>query len=295
MTSEAAGAAWENPLIPNAKLRQIYLAMVQARTLAKLLRGDKATLGLEACLVSTSVDLGPGDLVSDGLGGGVVEFLRGAKLSEVLRPGNAKKARGVSADCGEARRLPAMPGIAERIWGVLGAAAALKAEAAKAKVNAKASGETEAQKGLVVMYALPGEAPAALWRKALAYAGEKELPVVFAVLPARCGKGPKPASVCTIAIACGLPGIPVDAEDAVAIYRVAQESIGRIRIGGGPVLVECVPFGPHGTTGKHVVSPDAIAGLEGYMIQRKVVTRAWMDRQTKAFSRRAVAKEAASK
>ena len=38
----------------------------------------------------------------------------------------------------------------------------------------------------------------------------------------------------------GVPGIPVDAGDAVALYRVAQESLGRIRGGDGPVLIECL-------------------------------------------------------
>ena len=90
MTAKAADkkVAWENPLMPNARLRQIYVAMMQARVLARTLpsrRRDRATLGNEACLVSPAIDLGAGDLVSDALGGGTIDFLRGAKLAGCMQ------------------------------------------------------------------------------------------------------------------------------------------------------------------------------------------------------------------
>ena len=54
-------AGWENPLIPNARLRQMYRAMMRLRGLARALPAKgRDGLGMEACLVSTSVDLGPG-------------------------------------------------------------------------------------------------------------------------------------------------------------------------------------------------------------------------------------------
>jgi TPP-dependent pyruvate/acetoin dehydrogenase alpha subunit len=135
-----------------------------------------------------------------------------------------------------------------------------------------------------------------VWRKALTYAAEQELPVVFVVLPsARGGKELRAGSAGAMALRCGLPGIAVDAVDAVAIYRVAQESIGRIRIGGGAVLMECVPFVAKGKDGKRAASHDAIAGLERYMLQRKVATRTWMDGRARSFAKRAAAEKAAFK
>jgi TPP-dependent pyruvate/acetoin dehydrogenase alpha subunit len=312
-----AATAWENPLIPNARLRQIYRSMVRARTLARTQpaarRGQRpvaGTLGLEACLVSTAVDLGPGDLVSDALAGGVVEFLRGATLASVLRPGKAEDSRrsrrsgtGVrgeargEAECGTAGRLPGAAGGAERIWAALGAAAALKAATAQARAEAKAEsatqgGTTARQAGVVVFYALPGELTAARWRKALTFAAEQELPVVFVVLPAARVRGgnassaAKAGGVRALAQGCGVPGIAVDADDAVAIYRVAQESIGRARAGGGAALMECVPFAIEGAAAKRTAANDAVAGLERYLVQRGVATKAWMDREAKAFARR---------
>jgi len=279
--------------------------MMQARVLGKALPKAKRgkTRGLEAALVSTAADLGPGDLVSDALAGGVVDFLRGASLKEVLRAGKAgasasrrSRKRGTAAsggvaECGAAGRLPGPADAAERIWMALGAAAAaLKAATAQARRETKAEdkdeGATERQVGVVVVYTLPGELTAAQWKKALRFAAEQELPAVFVALPAARGGKVKAGGVSALAHGCGVPAIVVDAEDAVAIYRVAQESIGHARIGGGAALMECVPFVLEGAAGKVRVTEDAIAGLERYMLQRGVATRAWMERETKNFAKR---------
>src|SRR6516164_4808342 len=73
--AKGAGEASENPLVPNAKLRQMYTAMLEARTLdeavAKKTRRSKGARqaasiqGEEAVRVSTTIELGPDDLVSD--------------------------------------------------------------------------------------------------------------------------------------------------------------------------------------------------------------------------------------
>jgi 2-oxoisovalerate dehydrogenase E1 component len=41
------------------------------------------------------------------------------------------------------------------------------------------------------------------------------------------------------AVAYGMPGIAVDGNDALEVYRVAGEAIARARGGGGPTLIEC--------------------------------------------------------
>lgn len=300
MTADGAdaGAAWENPLIPNAKLRQIYLAMKRARLLNDALPRSQrgGTTGLEASIVSTSADLGPDDLVSDALDGPVMEFFRGAKLDSVLGTGKARGDRkrglvgGSEADCGSAARLPGGLEIQERMWAAVGAAAALKARA-HAGIQAKAATETQRQQGVVVMYALAGEAPPGLWRKALTFAGEQQLPVLFVLLPVvqRRSTKARPArarGMNAVGLGCGVPVIAVDADDAVAIYRVAQESIGRARIGGGAVLMECVPFVVEGASSKRDAAGDAIAGLEAYVLHRGVATRDWVEREVKSFVKR---------
>jgi hypothetical protein len=280
-----SGTTWENPLMPNARLRQICLAMMQARALARTAparRNERSTVGLEACLVSPAVDLGPGDLISDVLCGSVIDFLRGLPITP-------NKRQGIAADCGHAATLPGSADPAERIWTAVGAATALQSLAGQTISKNDAS----PQMGVVMFYLLPGEVPPVLLQKTLRFAREKNLPVIFVVLPpAKNASGAKTGRFSDLALRCGVPAIPTDAADAVALYRVSQESIGHARIGGGPAVVECVPFVP---VGRRLPAMDSIAGLEQYMLPRKVVTRAWLDREAKTFTQRLAKQGIASK
>lgn len=262
------GAAHENPLIPNARLRQIYLAMARAQMVGRSLPPKKRggwTPGMAACLVSTSIDLGPGDVVSDAVHGGVVGFLRGEKIG-----------RNALADCGAARRLPEFSGIAQRMWAAAGAAAALKATCSGALGP------------VAVLYVRAGEVSAAQWRNVLSFALEKTLPLVLVVMPGDAGV--RAGGVCALAHACGVPGIAVDGDDAVAIYRVAQESFGRARAADGAVVMECVPFSVSASKSKRA-GGDAVAAMEQYLLQRGVVTKAWIDQETRSFARRLESKK----
>lgn len=49
-------------------------------------------------------------------------------------------------------------------------------------------------------------------------------------------------SVATRGAAYGMPGIEVDGNDVIAIYRVAGDAIERARRGGGPTLLECKTY-----------------------------------------------------
>jgi TPP-dependent pyruvate/acetoin dehydrogenase alpha subunit len=72
----------------------------------------------------------------------------------------------------------------------------------------------------------------------------------------------------------GVPGIPVDAADAVALYRVAQESLGRTRAGDGPVLIECLEYR---TEGKGKRAPvDPLVSMKEFLSTRQVGTEAWL-------------------
>jgi Dehydrogenase E1 component len=267
----AETTAWENPLMPNLRLRQIYLAMMQARTLARALPPrQRGTLGIEACLVSPTVDLGPADLVSDVLAGPVVDFLRGLPATGAMK-------RKLAVKCGQAAKLPGSADSRERIWTAIGAAAALQSFAVRHTSHDAAA----TQPGVAVVYLLPRELQPAFLKKMLTLARDKRLPLIFVMLPgATASTGAAAGRLSELAISCGVPAIPTDAADAVAIYRVAQESIGHARIGGGPALLECVPV----VAAAKRTKPDAIAGLEQYMLPRKVVTQAWLDRETRSFA-----------
>jgi pyruvate dehydrogenase E1 component alpha subunit len=73
-------------------------------------------------------------------------------------------------------------------------------------------------------------------RGLLALAGRYDLPVLFVVEQARDGRRRRYRTE-----EHGFPTIPVDSRDVVAVYRVAQESIAKARLGSGPTLIECLP------------------------------------------------------
>ena len=283
----------ENPLVPNAKLRQMYLAMAEARVLdehvaglqkrVKSVRGSKrrrltSTLdsirGQEACRVSTAIDLGPGDLVSDSQVGVVMDLLAGAKVSSLLKRvaelQSGKKVKGAKPS---ERLLPWIDDAGERLRMAMGAALAFK---------------TLRRANVVVAYVRHGEVGKGDWRKVLELAGKLEAPVIFVVLPAENGEsGDGVATLSEKTARWGVPGIPVDAGDAVALYRVAQESLGRTRVGDGPVLIECVAYRREGPGGS--ASGDPLVRMKKFLLGREVCTKAWLERADEGMRRRIAA------
>jgi TPP-dependent pyruvate/acetoin dehydrogenase alpha subunit len=291
----------ENPLVPNAKLRQMYVAMAEARALdehvarvqkkmTKTRRRLDSIRGQEACRVSTAIDLGPGDLVSDSQEGVVMELLAGAKVAsllkrvEVIRSG--KKSQETKAEGESARLLPWIDEADVRLGMALGAALGFK---------------TLGRPNVVVAYVRHGEVAKAVWKRLLGLASRLELPVIFVVLPAIKGaKGKnttgRDGSLSTRTARWGVPGIPVDAGDAVALYRVAQESMGRTRGGDGPVLVECMDYRIEGggASGKSapVDRPDPLVQMGEFLLRRKLCTRRWLEGADRRVRRQIASKGA---
>lgn len=264
----------ENPLVNNKKLRQMYVAMVEARILdehiVRLQRKAKvrrleSTRGQEACRVSTAIDLIEGDLVSDAQESVVMDLVAGAKTSSLLRrvdalTSGAKGRKASSSGEGAARKLPWVEDAEDRLRTAVGAAFALKALK---------------RSNILVAYVRNGEVSDGVWRRVLGLAAKFELPVIFVILPGVTGgKGSRSKS--TKAGLVGVPSIPADANDVVALYRVTQESIGRTRGDGGPVVIECVTHGLE----------DAIVQMKSFMLGRKVSSEAWLNGAGRAFRRR---------
>lgn len=274
----------ENPLINNKKLRQLYVAITGMRVLdesvSALQRKGKmrhrlaSTRGEEACRVSTAIELIEGDLVSDTGAGVAMDFLAGATVTSLLRRVTALGSGTTEprARLSGTKRFGQMPwteDAGERLQLAVGAALAFK---------------TLKHSNLVVKYVRREEFAGRAWRRGLTLASRFELPMIFVVLPEASSKKPRVAGdVSAKARSCGVPGIPVDRNDAVALYRVAQESIGRARGGGGPVLIECVapPLGQRAGE-----TADPIIEMKAFLLGRKVCTEAWLDRVGGKFKKR---------
>lgn len=276
----------ENPLVTNKKLMQLYVTMVEARALdecVKRLQAKtkkqrlKSTQGEEACRVSTAIELIGGDLVSDTQAGVVMGRIAGESAGSVLQLLNAiisntKKRTARSASRSEAaRQLPWIDDPDNRLRMAMGAALSFK---------------VQGRSNIVVAYVYNRELPDAVWRRLLRLSAELNLPIIFVALPeARKRNG---RSLSAKAQACGMPAFPVDAADAVAIYRVAQESIARTRGDGGPVVIECFTH-PLADERKNVAD-DPIAQMRSFMLGRRIAGTAWLDGAGHGFRRRIEAK-----
>jgi len=249
-------APFENPLIGNARLREIYRTMVEARLIRKQTRKQSRGFapGLEACWVATVIDLHEGDLTSDpGIG----------PLLGYARRSDRHKARALASvlagELGAGQLAPAGKGLA-RLWCAVGAALALRAAGSQS---------------VVLAYAGQKELKPAEWTALLRGLRDADAPVIFVVLPEPGAQ----EDVAALARAAGVVGIPVDASDAVAIYRVAQESIVRARADGKPALIAGVSF-LAAETGKIV---DPIEFLSDQLIARRVATKGWIESIGKKF------------
>ena len=231
--------AYENPLLSNKRLREMYTAMVEARVLGETMRRGKVrgfAAGTEACWVGSAIGLrdAEGDFASAGSVGGVLDLVLGLGWKAAVRGERSPQRLGGDA-------LQPM----ERIWFALGATSRV--------VGTQTVG---------LVYAGTAELQGTTWRQVLEQAQRMELPVVFVAIP---GKGDEPG-VAEQATRWGVPGIPVDASDTVAMYRVAQESLGRARARGGPAVIEGVRFPG---------ASDAVSLLRRQLLARRVATEAW--------------------
>lgn len=107
------------------------------------------------------------------------------------------------------------------------------------------------------------------WTDALALAKEHWLPLIFVSRAAEPDEKalrrelakPRKKKKKTAKPEGYLPRMVVDANDVVAVYRVAHEAIDRARRGRGATWIEGVPFRVEGKRGV----PDAVTSMEKYL------------------------------
>jgi TPP-dependent pyruvate/acetoin dehydrogenase alpha subunit len=117
------------------------------------------------------------------------------------------------------------------------------------------------------------------WHEALNVSGIYRLPVVWVVnnnlyaysTPNRL-EFPVP-TIAERASAYGMPGVRIDAQDVLDVYRAAHEAVERAREGGGPTLIECVSLRWRGHAGHDPAKYVPNEVLEGYMTNKDPVRR----------------------
>jgi pyruvate dehydrogenase E1 component alpha subunit len=274
-----------NPLLNNDKLRQLYTSMMHCRMLAERAslpsRGNRGQglelrAGHEATVAGVVSHLRPEDTLSPAPGDLSAGFLKGAPLQDVvsLLAGIAvngqlpflKNSSGLNL-------MPAMTNFELQLSLATGSAFGYRMQS-----NAR----------VVVAFLADGWPTLPGCREALAFAARHELPIVYVsqtkLIPGLfSGDGVQKRSAQPGLIPdSDLPVIPVDGNDVVAVYRVAQESILRARLGSGPTLIEAQE---HAGSGQSEASGNPIAIMEAYLTAKGLFNAAWKRRIERKFSR----------
>jgi TPP-dependent pyruvate/acetoin dehydrogenase alpha subunit len=208
----AAIAATPHPLISNQRLQHLYVTLLRTRLLRqrnRLKEGPPSLVAREAIVSGTVTHLGDGDAVMPVSGDRLAALARGHSLRRVL------------ADA----TLP----------GILFAPRTVEARFAIATGYALARQGTQ---HVALAFSGPGLTSLDALRAPLAYAAQHKLGIVFVIESAADADLSSARNTDPL----GLYGIPVDGNDVVAIYRVAQEAIHRARRGVGPTLMDCKPW-----------------------------------------------------
>src|SRR5678815_3908386 len=96
------------------------------------------------------------------------------------------------------------------------------------------------------------------FHEAMNFAGVWHLPIVFVcqnnqwAISVPLKKQTHSRTIAQKALAYGLPGLQVDGNDVLAVYRASREEVERAREGDGPTLIECVTY----RLGVHTTADD---------------------------------------
>ena len=266
-------------LIEDTKLKQLYAIMLQCRLLTEHAGGLRneprakalycASIGQEAIATGCAIDLRPEDTIALAGHGSIPGLVKGVALSNVvaqLYMGSSSAADSIiSSRSNSGEQLQA----AIRV-----------ALANKQKNNAN----------VVVAFTGAEGTAGSDWHEALKLAARRSLPIIFVVennpwttvagYQERNGtEHPVPKTQIK-----GLTAITVDGNDVVAVYRVAHESLERVRQGGGPVLIEGKTYRQDGQALSDI-ERDPLTHMERYLRAKKLFTARWKNQLVHRFTR----------
>jgi TPP-dependent pyruvate/acetoin dehydrogenase alpha subunit len=292
------------PLNPDL-LKRLYYYMVKCRMVEErarlLFRQGKfagnyyAAVGQEATEVGATIDLLPEDTIAPSHRNFVTHIMKGTPLKFMYAQLYARK---TSPDQG--RSSPAHCGYAP--LNVITPASTI---AAQLNIGTGTALAYKMQKKTNIVVALSGDGSTSLgfWHEALNFAGVQKLPIVFVVennLWAESVSTKLQTAVEDLSVkaqAYGFPGITVDGNDVVAVYRVCYEARERARQGYGPTLVECKTYRWYGHSEidpakyrrpeelEYWKSRDPIPAMQRYLRERNLWTDEWSRQITEEITK----------
>ena len=286
-------------------LKRLYSYMLKCRTLEEkariLFKQGKfagnyyAAVGQEATEVGCTIDLEKEDCVAPSHRDFIAHIMKGTPLKYMFAQLYARK---TSPDQG--RSSPAHCGYAP-----LNIITPSSTIAAQLNIGTGVALAYKLQKKPNIVVALSGDGSTSLgfWHEALNFAGVMKLPIVYVVQNNRWAESVSVTMQTAVedlsvkAQGYGFPGLTVDGNDVVAVYRVAQEAIRRARSGQGPTLIECKTYRWYGHSEidpakyrpaeevEYWKSKDPIPAMERYLTERSLWSDAWKQELIAQFNK----------
>jgi pyruvate dehydrogenase E1 component alpha subunit len=261
-------------LVSDEKLLALYSTVLKCRMLGRririlskqgrLTRAPEA-LGQEAAAAGVGLDLHPGDTLAPSPHGFIPCFVKGLPVDRIFSvlSSASRRARSPYAPL---KLIPPSLSLAAQLDRAIGAAITNKAGGNR-KIAVAFCGNSSASPGLL--------------REAMRRAGQLSLPILLV-----CHSNPGGEEICLQAQECGFPGVTVDGDDAVAVYRVATEAIAHARRGSGPTLIECRPWPLSGRKpGQRRTAANPALNLERYLIRKALFDRKFKSATATSFRR----------
>jgi TPP-dependent pyruvate/acetoin dehydrogenase alpha subunit len=246
-------------LISNEKLLEIYATMLKCRMLEESIHAiskpvNAHTMSVHiAAIAGAAIDLQPGDTLAPSHGAWAPCFAKGLPIASIFASALGRKGAPRPA-FSRFNLIPPSYSAEKQLERALEAAAE-----SRAKRN----------KSVVTYFSRDAAGASPEFEEAMRLAGKKKLPILF-VHETKSDTD----ELIDLAKSCGLPGIAVEDDDAVAVYRVSTEALAHARRGNGPTLIECRPwrYGEGGSlrrrNAKHPISK-----MEEYLAAKGLFSR----------------------
>jgi pyruvate dehydrogenase E1 component alpha subunit len=274
-------------LIDDSKLKQLYATMLQCRLLtehARRWRPSKAfydaAMGQEAIVTGCVLDLRPEDAIAlaphHSPHDSIPSLVRGVALSEIVAQLHARRGNGSL--------------VTHNIISAASSDSSDQGELLQIAANVALANKQKKNTNVVVAFTGAAATTHDDWLRAIKFATRRSLPIMFVMVnnpwAVRAGgKGSNGTGNLTLKVQRdGLTSITVDGNDVVAVYRVAYESLARLRQGDGPVLVEGKTYRQDGQA-LLSMERDPLTHMERYLKAKKLFTTGWKNNIAQRFSR----------
>jgi pyruvate dehydrogenase E1 component alpha subunit/2-oxoisovalerate dehydrogenase E1 component alpha subunit len=237
------------PLLEPARLLEMYRAVCLIRIMDERLMALQRqgrigfygeARGQEAAVIGSAYALEPEDYIVPALREAGAALLRGlplrAYIAQIFGNGN---------DYAKGHQLPCHPGSRASRYVTMSSCVASQLPHAQGMAWAA---KLRGHKTVVMGYMGEGATSEEDFHVAMNFAGVYQVPVVFFcqnnqwAISTPVSRQTASETIAVKAIAYGMPGIRVDGNDILAVYKVTRDAVERARSGGGPTFIEALTY-----------------------------------------------------